>query len=182
MRFVILLTTLLTSIISVEILTVRTTQAVQLRDGKVYFVKSPRLLRVATTFDDVNVWGATYYFRIKLPSDAGEALQKITINQHSGLDEIDFDLKDSFAISENSNAKKEKLSLNITKESGTKTVTLKFDPPIEPGQTITVALKPRKNPGVEGIYLFGVTAFPQGESSHGQFLGFGRLHFYRNNN
>lgn len=29
-----------------------------------------------------------------------------------------------------------------------------------------------------GVYLFGVTAFPAGEKSHGQFIGFGRLHFY----
>jgi Protein of unknown function (DUF2808) len=61
----------------------------------------------------------------------------------------------------------------------TQTVSLIFDPPISPGRTITIGLKPWQNPTVEGVYLFGVTAFPAGEKAHSQFLGFGRLQFYR---
>lgn len=181
MRFAIILSTLLTCIIGIEISTVRLSQAVQLRDGKVYFVQAPRLLKTTTTFNDVYVWGATYYFTVKVPSDAGEPLQQITINQHSGFDYINFDLKDSFAISK-SNGEKEKLPLQITEKRKSKTISVTFNPPVEPGKTITIALKPRRNPSVAGVYLFGVTAFPAGEKSHGQFLGYGRLHFYRNNN
>ena len=180
MRFAIILSTLLTCIIGIEISTFGLSQAVQLRDGKVYFVQVPRLLKATTTFDDVNIWGATYYFTVKVPSDAGEPLQRITINQHSGFDMIHFDLKDSFAISK-SNGKKEKLPLQITEKPKSKTVSVTFDPAVEPGNTITIALKPVRNPSAEGVYLFGVTAFPKGEKSHGQFLGYGRLHFYRNN-
>lgn len=179
MRLAILFSTLLTCIIGIES-TLRLSQAVQLRDGKVYFVQVPRLLKATTTFDDVNIWGATYYFTVKVPLDAGEPLQTITINQHSGLDKIHFDLEDSFAISK-SNGKKQKLPLQITEKPKSKTVSVTFDPPVEPGKTIAIALKPVRNPSVEGVYLFGVTAFPAGEKSHGQFLGYGRLHFYRNN-
>ena len=179
MRFAIIFSTLLTCIIGIEISASRFTQAVQLRDGKVYFVQTPRLVKATTTFDDVNIWGATYYFTVEIPSDAGEPLQKVTINQHSGLDDINFDLEDSFAISK-SNGKKQKLPLQITEKPKSKTVSVTFDPAIEPGKTITIALKPVRNPSVEGVYLFGVTAFPKGEQSHGQFLGYGRLHFYRN--
>ena len=181
MRFAIALSTLLTCIIGIESLTVKLSQAVQLRDGKVYFVQAPRLVKATTTFDDVYIWGATYYFTVKVPSDAGEPLQTITINQHSGLDKIHFDLEDSFAISK-SNGEKEKLPLQITEKRKSKTISVTFNPPVEPGKTITIALKPRRNPSVEGVYLFGVTAFPKGEQSHGQFLGYGRLHFYRNHN
>lgn len=181
MRFAIILSTLLTCTIGIGISTIKLSNAVQLRDGKVYFVQAPRLLKTTTTFDDVYAWGATYYFTVKVPSDAGEPLQTVTINQHSGLDNINFDLKDSFAISK-SNGKKEELLLRITEKPKSKTVSLTFNPPVEPGKTITIALKPRRNPSVEGVYLFGVTAFPAGEKSHGQFLGYGRLHFYRNHN
>ena len=181
MRFAIILSTLLTCIIGIEISTIKLSQAVQLRDGKVYFVQAPRLVKATTTFDDVNIWGATYYFIVKVPSDAGEPLQEITINQHTGLDDIDFDLKDSFAFFKNRGGKKEKLPLQITEKRDDKTVLLKFNPPIEPDKTINIALKPIRNPSVEGVYLFGVTAFPAGEKSHGQFLGYGRLHFHRNN-
>ncbi len=180
MRFTIALSTLITCIIGIEISTFGLSQAVQLRDGKVYFVQVPRLLKTTTTFDDVNIWGATYYFTVKVPSDAGEPLQTITINQHSGFDYINFDLKDSFAILK-SNGEKEKLPLQITEKRKSKTISVTFNPPVEPGKTITIALKPRRNPSVAGVYLFGVTAFPKGEESHGQFLGYGRLHFHRNN-
>ncbi|MGB3642285.1 MAG: DUF2808 domain-containing protein, partial [Rivularia sp. (in: cyanobacteria)] len=81
-----------------------------------------------------------------------------------------------------SNGKKQKLPLQITEKRDDKTVSLTFNPPVEPGKTITIALKQIRNPSSEGVYLFGVTAFPVGEKSHGQFLGYGRLHFYRNNN
>nr|WP_199755917.1 DUF2808 domain-containing protein [Chroococcidiopsis cubana] len=47
---------------------------------------------------------------------------------------------------------------------------------MSPGTTVTVALRAKRNPS-GGIYLFGVTAFPTGEKSSGQFLGYGRLHF-----
>ncbi|MGB3642034.1 MAG: DUF2808 domain-containing protein, partial [Rivularia sp. (in: cyanobacteria)] len=140
MRFAIVLSTFLTCIIGIEISTFGLSQAVQLRDGKVYFVQVPRLLKATTTFDDVNIWGATYYFRVKVPPDAGEPLQTVTINQHSGLDKITFDLKDSFAITE-SNGKKQKLPLQITEKRDDKTVSLTFNPPVEPGKTITIALK-----------------------------------------
>ena len=70
----------------------------------------------------------------------------------------------------------------VTREKDTKTVLVTFDPPVPPGKTITIGLRPVKNPMFSGIYLFGVTAFPQGEKSHGQFLGFGRLHFYDSRN
>lgn len=55
------------------------TQAVQLRDGTVYFVEPPKLVNATTTYKDVNVWGGTYYFTINLPENAGESLQKVTI-------------------------------------------------------------------------------------------------------
>ncbi|MGD1912903.1 MAG: DUF2808 domain-containing protein [Rivularia sp. (in: cyanobacteria)] len=181
MKLVILLSTLLTCIIGIESLIVRTARSVELQDGKVYFRQPPRLLKAVTTFDSVNVWSATYYFTVKLPTYAGEPLQKITINQHSGLDDINFDLRDSFAMIGVRKREKEKLKVEITSKPSAKTVTLIFNPPVSPGKTITIALKPTKNPAAEGIYLFGVTAFPAGEQSHGQFLGYGRLHFYRDN-
>ena len=159
------------------------TQAVQLRDGTVYFVQPPELVEATTTFKDINVWGATYYFTLNLPQNAGEPLQRVTINQHDGTSDIRFDLKDSRAFVGTRDRKGTQLKLGeVTREKDTKTVFVTFDPPVPPGKTITIGLRPVKNPMFSGIYLFGVTAFPQGEKSHGQFLGFGRLHFYDSRN
>ncbi|MBX9259519.1 DUF2808 domain-containing protein, partial [Desmonostoc muscorum CCALA 125] len=57
--------------------TVPVTQAVQLRDGIVYFVQPPRLVEAITIYKDVNFPGGTYYFTINVPENAGESLQKV---------------------------------------------------------------------------------------------------------
>ncbi len=147
-----------------------------------YFTQPPRLTYANTTYDNVRESAVTYYFTIKLiklPDEAGTPLQKITINQHEGLEYIRFNLKKSFVFEGTRSKKGKKLKLkDITSDKKTKTVSLIFDPPVLPGKTITVDLQARQNPVSEGIYLFGVKAFPVGEKSRGQFLGFGRLHFY----
>jgi Protein of unknown function (DUF2808) len=180
MRVAVLFGTTLACVTAIWGYSLDLSQAVKLRDGKVYFVQPPRLLDTATTFNDVNVWGATYYFTVRLPENAGESLQRITINQREGVDNIRFDLKDSFAFEGTRNNEGQNLEFkDAISNHKTQTVELTFDPPVSPGKTITIALKPVQNPMVEGVYLFGVTAFPAGEISHGQFLGYGRLQFYR---
>ncbi|BAY21879.1 hypothetical protein NIES2100_16370 [Calothrix sp. NIES-2100] len=159
--------------------TLKPSPAIQLQDGTVYFASPPRLVGAATTYNEVYVWGATYYFTLSLPENAGEALQKVTINQHEGVDYIRFNLKDSFAFEGTSSHEGQKLGFkDANSERKSQTISLTFDPPISPGKTITIALQPQQNPTVSGVYLFGVTAFPAGEKSHGQFLGYGRLQFY----
>lgn len=154
-------------------------KAVQLRDGTFYFNQPPRLVEAATTYNDVSIWGGTYYFTLSLPENAVEPLQRITINQHEGIDNIRFLLKDSYVFEGTRGNQGQKLTLqDITASSKTRTVSLILNPPVPPGKTITIAMKPVQNPTVSGVYLFGVTAYPAGEKSHGQFLGYGRLQFY----
>ena len=59
-------------------------------NGVVSFEKPPRLIDASTTFNDVQIRGATYYFDLELPEDAGEPLQTIVIGQRSGQEEIEF--------------------------------------------------------------------------------------------
>lgn len=161
--------------------TVEIASAVRLADGTVYFVQPPSLLSATTTFNHVYVWGATYYFTLNLPENAGEPLQQVSITQQEGVDDIEFKLKESSAFEGTRPHKGEKITIKaIRKEDERRTIIINFDPPVSPGKNITIALNPVRNPRFDGVYLFGVTAFPSGEKSHGQFLGFGRLHFYDN--
>lgn len=181
MRVPILFSTALTLLSTFTIIAVSAVKspAIELQDGTVYFAQPPRLVKATTTYNTIGIVGATYYFTITLPDNAGEPLQTITINQRQGVDYVNFDLKDSFALGETATSKQQRLEIKNTNiDQKAKTVTLTFDPPVSPGQTITIALKPVQNPLVEGVYLFGVTAYPRGEKAHGQFLGFGRLNFY----
>ena len=45
-------------------------QAGQLSDGKTFFDHAPLLLEASTTYKDVWVWAAKYYFTIFLPENA----------------------------------------------------------------------------------------------------------------
>lgn len=157
------------------------TQAVQLADGTTYFVQPPSLEQARTTYTNVNAPSATYYFTINVPENAGEPLQRVTIDQRQGTDRVRFELKDTRAFIGTSFKKGAKLTLGeVTRIPNTRTISVNLDPPVPPGRTVTIALRPTRNPQFSGIYLFGVTAFPAGEKSHGQFLGFGRFNFYGN--
>ena len=152
---------------------------VQLRDGTESFVQQPRLIATATTIQDTNAWGATYYFTIDLPQNAGEPLQTVLFNQHEGVDNIRFDLKDTRAFVGTRRNKGESITLgSVTNDKKTRTVTVVFNPPVTPGKTITIGLRPVQNPFSSGVYLFGVKAFPVGAKTAGQFMGYGRLQFY----
>lgn len=159
--------------------TAEVTQAVKLRDGTVYFVQPPELVAATTTFNSVNEWGATYYFTITLPEEAGEPLQRVTIKQQEGADNIRYRLKKSRAFEGTRHDKGTPIKLaEVTNDRDNRLIVVNFEQPIPPGKTITIGLQPVENPFSPGVYLFGVTAFPTGEKSHGQFIGYGRLQFY----
>ncbi|WP_313952117.1 DUF2808 domain-containing protein [Nostoc sp. FACHB-110] len=146
-----------------------------------YFVQQPRLVETTTSYNQAKALGAIYYFTIQVPEDAGTSLQQITINQREGAEYIRFHLKDSVAFQGTRSHKGEKIELkDVSSDKKNQTVSLTFDPPVSPGTKITIALKAVQNPQRNGVYLFGVTAFPMGDNTRGQFLGFGRLSFYQN--
>lgn len=171
--------TVLATTLAVTVVTAASAQAIQLADGTVYFAEPPALVAATSTFKEINVWGATYYFILNLPDNAGEPLQKVTFTQKQGTQDIRFDLKDTRAFEGTPDRVIQRFSLSsVTRDRKTQTVEVTFNPPVSPGKTVTIGLRPYQNPAFSGIYLYGVTAFPAGERSHGQFLGFGRLQFY----
>ncbi|NJK46811.1 DUF2808 domain-containing protein [Candidatus Gracilibacteria bacterium] len=170
------------SLASLLIISLPSAKAVELEGGRTAFEKSPRLLNTVTTLNSIRSWGAKYYFTINLPENAGEAIAKVTIQQRRGSDEIDFYGDETFAFEGERSDKGEELSLGAANwDEENKTISLTFDPPISPGTTFTVGLKPKRNPDVGGIYLFGVTAFPRGKKPEGLYLGVGRLSFFDGN-
>ena len=156
--------------------------AVDLGDGRTAFVRAPRLIRTAASRGTANS-PSTYHFTIEVPEDAGEALKAVTISPKENADKIDFKVSKSKAFMGDSFAGGTNLSLahiGGSQINGSNEVTVVFDEPVQPGSTVTVSLKTSRNPRGGGVYLFGVTAFPEGENSPGLYLGSGRLHFLRN--
>lgn len=156
-------------------------RASELRNRIIFFEKSPRLLQAYSTFSDTRVWGAKYYFTLYVPENAGEPLRKVTIEQRQGQEKIDFRVEETLAFVGKPDRKQAEIEIvEIERNEENQTISLIFDPPIEPGTTFSVGLKPKKNPQYGGVYIFGVTAYPEGSQSQGAYLGIGRFHFYDN--
>lgn len=165
-------------------LTIPPAEAVQLRDGKTYFVQLPTLLDAETTVNRTYASSVTYYFLIALPQNMGEPLQKLEISQAEGFESIDFLLNDTIAYLQPPSGDRVPIpsKTEILPNQDKQKITVTFDPPIPasnaPNSQLIVGLRPVSNPHYEGVYLFGVVALPQGDRPNSQFLGYGRLHFY----
>ncbi|NET33611.1 MAG: DUF2808 domain-containing protein [Cyanothece sp. SIO1E1] len=150
--------------------------AVRFPNGRVAFDQAPRLVRSATSSVSSNN-GVTYQFTLEVPAGAGEPLKAVNISQRQSIDTVEFQANQSEAFIGDTFAGGPDLSLAAVGgavEAGEMTVV--FDPPIQPGNTVTISVEPDHNPFNGGAYLFGITAFPDGENSLGQFIGHGRVH------
>ena len=159
-------------------------QAVELSDGRVHFENPPRLVDSSIRERSVSDNNVKYYFHLSVPSNAGEPLQRVDIVQEHGdlfTREINFEVDESMAYTGHRLRRGEELGIGgASFDDDTNTVTLTFDPPIPPGTDLTVRLNAARNPRRAGVYLLGVTAYPEGEIPRGQFLGFGRFHIFDN--
>jgi hypothetical protein len=153
-------------------------QAVQLADGTTAFAQPPRLVG-ATATQKAPYINSTYYFTLNLLPDSGEPLGKIVISPEPNVDYAWFDPRGTVAFEGTRDRSESRLPIqDITVDPKTKAITVRFDPPIPPGRTVTLGLYANRNPNTGGVYLYGVTAFPPGEKAYGQFLGFGRIQIY----
>ena len=144
-----------------------------------YGIPPKPLLTAKTTYNQTGSWDATYYFKIKLPESlANWQLQQVVLKQIEGVENIEFDQKDSFAFIEAS-GQKEKLGITLSKSSTQpQTIIATFDKPVSANQTITIGLKPFYNPTGEGIYLFRVHVISSGEKMNNLVVGTAWLQFY----
>ncbi|KAI9130060.1 DUF2808 domain-containing protein (plasmid) [Acaryochloris sp. CCMEE 5410] len=169
---------LLLGVVAPSIMLASPSTAVQFPDGRTAFNSPPRLIEAESSYTQQNV-PSTYYFTLKIPANAGEPLKAIKIAQRENVETISYGGNSTRAFQGSRWARGTQFSLTPvggSTEPGAMTVV--FDSPVQPGETITVALKAKNNPTFGGIYHFGVTAYPAGDKSIGQFLGYARLSFY----
>lgn len=147
-------------------------------NGKTFFERSPQLLRAAASNVTATVPGVTYEFTLTVPADAGAPLQSLFIDQNANREAVQFSGKQlAFAGDRYEAGPVVTLAKVVDSKPTTGETKVVFDPPIQPGTTVTIALEAKSNPS-SGAYLFGLTAYPAGENGIGQFLGYSRLHFY----
>ena len=150
--------------------------ATPIGNGQHAFDRVPRVVRLTSNLLQTNQSGDTYQLVITVPENAGAPLQAIRIAQPNNQEAIVFqpDKTRIFA----SNPATEIPQVNVGGTGNTHDLLIVLHHPVQPGQTVTLDLKPERNPSQGGVYLLGITAYPSGENSPGLFLGYSRLTFY----
>ena len=116
---------------------------------------------------------SNYLFQINFPEDAVEPLEKLVFEQIEGAQYPRFSPRRSYAFDANNDA--ELPFSRLENDADNRRITVEFDPPVNPGQQLTVALNAR-NPR-SGSYIYRLTAFPVG-ATEGQYAGVERLDFH----
>ncbi|KOP27769.1 hypothetical protein AMR41_03070 [Hapalosiphon sp. MRB220] len=141
----------------------------------------PRLLSATTTYNQTSAWEATYYFTLTVPESASTPLRQLAFTQIQGLEGISFDSQHSFAFLGTRDRKGEKLGITLANsDRQNRTVIVTFDQPVAAGKTITIGLKPLRNPAYDGVYQFQVQTLPTptDKQTTNQIIGTARLQFY----
>jgi hypothetical protein len=135
-----------------------------------------QLSAARTTQSSVRFRGASYYFTFDIPKTSTKALHKVIIQQQNGA-LIQMDRQRINAYLGKDRDQEIKLS-DIKIDNGAQEVSVTFNPPIQPGQTVTVGLGPFENPSIGGVYQFMVKAYPFGPQPQGEFVGYGPIRFF----
>ena len=157
-------------------------QAIELGDGTTAFIQPPQFLNAFTTNDSVMRRNATYFFTLDLPANADAPLKSVVIAPQNLTRYLQpYRLDRTVAFAETPGNEQSELSLgDISIDAETKAVTVEFDPPVAPGQLVTIGLRPQRNPRLDGTYVFRITAIPDGDQPQVHIAGHGRLYFIDN--
>lgn len=147
--------------------------ATQVGTNEFVFDRAPRLVSASTTQPVASINGGTYQFTLVVPPDAGAPLQAVTISQAGNVGKIQFAPDQSQVVANGAT-----VPISAIGGANSNETTIAFARPIDPGSTVTLSLLVDRNSGTDGIYLFGVTAYPVGNSTDGLFLGYGRVALY----
>lgn len=144
------------------------------------FTAPPRLIDAATTQDITSVRGATYYFSISLPENAGVPLKEIQFQQTHGGDFLGYKISRTRAFEGTRKNRGAEIPLLLVEENRkTRRITVRLARPLSPGKTVTIAMRPVKTPSTSDVFQIRVTVLPPGESAQAFPLSSARLHFYQ---
>ncbi|ACK66049.1 conserved hypothetical protein [Rippkaea orientalis PCC 8801] len=177
-----LLLTLLTLSITLLSLTPRVlTQDLPFPANATFFTGQPPTLVSAGTPDNAINWQlAHYYFTFNVPNSSPQSVGKVSIEQETNVETIQFNLSNTTAFQGTQDNPGQSLTVKVTENTQDQAIAITFDPPVPPNSTFTIRLEANQNPSTQGTYIFRVKAFPNGDNPIGLDLGVGRISFYQN--
>ena len=153
-------------------------RAVELQ-GQTWFAKPPWKVVFRNYYWYVMQTGGEYYFTLTLPEQAGVGLGGLLIQQTRGVDR-QFPLMPERSRAFLGQPRREGPSIPVEADfdNQRRIFSLRFPQPPQPGQTITVALRPWYNPTQADTYMFSVQALPEGPNPVPASLGFATMPIY----
>ena len=149
--------------------------ALELR-GQTYFTNPPWKVDFTNYYWYVNQAQGEYYFTVTLAENAGAGLGGLVITQIRGVDR-NFSLAPKRAHAFIGRPRREVAAVPVeaTFDQATRTLRAVFPEPPQPGQEVTLALRPPLNPTWADTYVFAVQALPAGPNPVPAPLGVARL-------
>jgi hypothetical protein len=156
----------------------RRAAAVEIR-GSTYFVKAPFQLSLITYSSNISQPWPEYYLTIPIPEQAGAALGALEVQQIGGADrQFDFDASRTRAFIGRPRREGRVVPVEASFDNARRQFLIRFPQPPVPGETVTVSLRPVRNPIVADTYLYTVRAFPVGPQPVASPVGVGRVRIY----
>lgn len=149
--------------------------AVEIR-GATSFVRAPWKVDMVSYY--TNVWDGNpeYYITLDLAADAGASLARMVIQQVRGVDrQFDFNVAGTRAFVGRPRREGKPVAVEASFDGDGRLFNLVFPEPVTPGTTLTVVLRPWRNPSQADTYLFAVTTYPAGPAPVASPAGFGTL-------
>jgi len=153
-------------------------RALELGD-QTWFASPPWKVVFRSYSSTVGDLGAEYYFTVALPAAAGVGLAGLELQQTRGVDRtFGFDVRRTRAFLGEPRREGPAIPVEGLFNEDTRVFRARFPQPPQPGQTVTLALRPWRNPFQSDTYLFAVQAFPAGPNPVPAALGFARMPIY----
>lgn len=166
---------LLTPLVTPLLLPAPPAPALELR-GQTYFQSPPWKVSLRNYYWYVEQSGGEYYITIELPEKADASLGALQILQTRGVDRsFSFDERASRAFLGLPRREGAKVPVVVRFDDNQRLFRIDFPEPVAPGSTLTVALRPFRNPSQSDTYMFQVTAFPAGPDPVASPVGFVNL-------
>ena len=120
-----------------------------------------------------------YYFTVTLPANAGAGLGGMVIQQTRGADRnFQFFPNQTTAFLGTPRREGKAFPVQAQFDNASRTMTVTFPQPPQPGQTITLTLVPQNNPRWADTYMFAVQALPAGPNPVAASLGYATMNIY----
>lgn len=155
-----------------------TVQALELR-GSTYFTKPPWKATLTSYATNVAEPMPRHYLSLELDPAAGAALGGLTVVQIRGADQdFSYDPRRTRAFLGRPRREGAAVPVQAGYEERSRRFVIRFPQPVPPGSTITVEMRPWRNPQVADTYLFEVTALPDGPNPVASPVGVATLRIY----